>query len=52
MPLFLARASARGMFLILQLAIGAPAESLERGAWGLRKSVREVYALDKPLETR
>ena len=39
MPLFLARASARGIFLILQLAFGAPAESLKRGAWGFLGSV-------------
>ena len=44
MPLFLARASARGIIIILHLAIGAPAESLERGAWGFLGSVDEGIA--------
>ena len=44
MPLFLARASARGIIIILHLAIGAPAESLERGAWGVLGSVDEGVA--------
>ena len=52
MPLFLARASARGMFLILQLAIGAPAESLERGAWGFLGSVDESIARSARLQIR
>ena len=42
---------ASSSILWTKITINKPAESLEIGAWGLRKSAREVYALDKPLET-